>query len=47
MENIPREKLPNEERPDHWWYRIYAAVIAVTVAVIASLWAFSEYFSNI
>jgi hypothetical protein len=35
-----------EEYPDDWWYRIYAAVIVTTIAVISALWAFSRYFSN-
>lgn len=33
------------EPPDSWWFRIYAAVIAVTVLVIAALWAFTRFFS--
>jgi hypothetical protein len=34
------------EYPDRWWYRVYAAVIAKTVLVIAVLWGFSRYFSG-
>jgi hypothetical protein len=34
-----------EEKPDAWWNRVYASVIATTVLVIAALWAFSRYFS--
>jgi hypothetical protein len=43
----PSDELDHilEEKPDAWWYRIYAAVIATTVLVIAALWAFSRYFS--
>ena len=33
------------EKPDAFWYRVYAAVILTTVLVIAALWAFSRYFS--
>ncbi len=35
-----------EEFPDAWWYRVYAAVMLFTVAVIALLWFFSRYFSG-
>lgn len=35
-----------EEYPDAWWYRVYAAVMIVTVVVISALWAFSRYFSS-
>ena len=35
-----------EELPDEWWYRVYWAVIATTVLVLALLWAFSRYFSS-
>jgi hypothetical protein len=37
---------PQPEKPDAFWYRIYAAVIVTTILVIASLWAFSRYFSG-
>ena len=40
------EIVPTDEYPDRWWYRIYALVMAVTVVVIAALWAFSRYFSS-
>jgi hypothetical protein len=33
------------ETPDEWWYRIYFAVIVVTILVILALWSFSVYFS--
>jgi len=34
-----------KDKPDRWWYRVYAGVILTTVAVITALWAFSKYFS--
>jgi hypothetical protein len=37
---------PSAEKPDAFWYRIYAAVIVTTILVIAALWAFSRYFSK-
>ena len=37
---------PSEELPDEWWHKVYVAVMATTVAVIALLWAFSRYFSS-
>jgi len=37
---------PSEELPDEWWHKVYFAVIVTTVVVIASLWAFSRYFSS-
>jgi hypothetical protein len=37
---------PSAEKPDAFWYRVYAAVIVTTVLVIAALWAFSRYFSG-
>jgi hypothetical protein len=43
----PSEELNNlpEEKPDAWWYRIYASVLVTTVLVITALWLFSRYFS--
>jgi hypothetical protein len=40
------DKPAATERPDAFWRRVYAAVVVVTVAVIAALWAFSRYFSS-
>ncbi len=34
-----------EDKPDSWWYRVYAGVILTLVVVIALLWGFSRYFS--
>ncbi len=34
------------EKPNAFWYRVYAAVIITTVLVIAALWMFSFYFSK-
>jgi hypothetical protein len=34
------------KKSDSFWYRVYAAVIAVTILVISALWAFSQFFSN-
>jgi uncharacterized BrkB/YihY/UPF0761 family membrane protein len=34
-----------KDKPDPWWYRVYAGVILTTVVVIALLWLFSKYFS--
>jgi len=39
MDNQPIDK------PDSWWYRVYAGVIFTTVAVIFLLWLFSRIFS--
>jgi hypothetical protein len=38
-------KAEQKDKPDWWWYRAYLGVIATTVLVIFSLWAFSKYFS--
>jgi hypothetical protein len=43
--NEPDQTKKTGELPDEWWYRVYAAVIVTTVAVVAALWAFTEYFS--
>jgi len=40
------EKEILAEKPNAFWYRVYAAVIAVTILVISALWAFSQYFSK-
>lgn len=37
---------PKQERPDRWWYKTYAAVVVVTIVVIALLGAFTWYFSS-
>lgn len=34
------------EKPDAWWYKIYAAVVVTTVVVITGLWLLSQYFSS-
>ena len=39
------EKIEKIEKPDEWWYRIYAAVIIFTVFVITALYLFTKYFS--
>ena len=36
----------NDEKPNSFWNRVYAAVIATTVVVVTLLWAFSRYFSS-
>ncbi|MGI8493790.1 MAG: hypothetical protein ACR2L1_00570 [Pyrinomonadaceae bacterium] len=43
-EDINKEKP--EELPDSWWYRVYAAVIIVTILVISAVGIFSSYFSS-
>lgn len=41
-----KETVDNvEELPDAWWYRVYIAVVIVTVLVISALWGFTRYFS--
>lgn len=35
-----------QELPDSWWYKVYLAVIVVTVLVISLLGLFSRYFSG-
>ena len=39
-------KEQGEEKPDSWWYRVYFAVIIMTMLVILALWAFAQHFSN-
>ncbi len=34
------------EKPDSWWYKVYAVVAIVTVIVIAALSLFTSYFSH-
>jgi hypothetical protein len=34
------------EKPNSWWYRVYALVAVVTVLVIAALGTFTYIFSN-
>lgn len=34
------------EKPDEWWYKIYALVIVTTVVVILLLKLFTWYFSR-
>ncbi len=34
-----------KDKPDSWWYRVYAGVILTLVVVILLLWGFSKYFS--
>ncbi|MDQ3713601.1 MAG: hypothetical protein M3388_15450 [Acidobacteriota bacterium] len=45
-----KEKIENidelEELPDNWWYRVYLAVIVVTILVISALGIFTRYFSS-
>jgi hypothetical protein len=38
--------MPDEEKSNAFWNRVYLAVVVTTVLVIAALWAFSRYFSN-
>lgn len=33
------------DKPDSWWYRVYAGVIFTTIVVIVLLWSFSKFFS--
>ncbi len=35
-----------EEKPNEWWYRVYALVAVFTAIVIAALGAFTWYFSS-
>jgi hypothetical protein len=35
-----------DERPNSFWYRVYAGVIVTTVVVIALLASFSSYYSR-
>ena len=35
-----------EEKPRDWWRKVYVAVVITTVLVIASLGAFTWYFSR-
>jgi hypothetical protein len=37
--------LEHNEKPDSFWYKVYAAVVVVTIIVIALLWQFSRAFS--
>ncbi|HSK73024.1 MAG TPA: hypothetical protein VK892_15095 [Pyrinomonadaceae bacterium] len=39
-------KIVENDKPNAFWYRVYAAVIVTTVLVIAGLWLFSLYFSS-
>ena len=32
------------ESSDGFWIKVYSAVVATTIVVIAALWAFSTYF---
>lgn len=34
-----------KDKPDSWWYPVYAGVILTLVVVIMLLWGFSRYFS--
>lgn len=43
---LTTENETGRERPDSWWYRVYAAVIVVTALVIFALWAFSRAYSS-
>jgi hypothetical protein len=40
------ENEPVKERPNIFWNRVYAAVVATTFIVVTALWAFSQYFSS-
>ncbi len=40
------ENAEREELPDSWWYRVYIAVIIMTILVISALGFFSSYFSS-
>jgi hypothetical protein len=33
------------DKPDSWWYRVYAGVILTLIVVILLLIAFTNYFS--
>lgn len=37
--------MPEQEKPNAFWNRVYLAVVITTVLVIAALWTFSLYFS--
>lgn len=37
--------MPEQEKPNAFWNRVYLAVVITTVFVIAALWTFSRYFS--
>jgi len=45
---LPLETEENitAEKPNAFWYRVYAAVMTTTVLVIAALRLFSYYFSK-
>ncbi len=34
-----------DEKPNEWWYRVYAAVVVTTIVVITGLWLLFQYFS--
>ena len=34
-----------KDKPDSWWYRVYAGVILTLIVVIVLLWSFSKLFS--
>lgn len=42
---MKQEEPLTEEKPDSFWKKVYASVVAVTVLVITALWAFSRYYS--
>jgi hypothetical protein len=35
-----------QEKPDTWWYRIYAAALIFTALFIGVLWLFERVFSS-
>jgi hypothetical protein len=45
MENEPITQEEVQDRPDSWWYRVYALVVVTEVVVIFALWFLSRYFS--
>jgi hypothetical protein len=39
-------KQSEQEKPDTWWYRVYAAALIFTALFIAALWLFERVFSS-
>lgn len=37
--------MPEQEKPNEFWNRVYLTVVVTTILVIAVLWSFSRYFS--
>lgn len=34
------------DKPDEWWYKVYAAVVVTTIVVISALGMFTAYYSK-